>query len=122
VAKNSQGLNVTLSAEWGDYEIAEVVAISIDGVQADTIEITPRTTTARDKLFRPADRDNGTVSLTTRKLEILTSANVGSTCSLGISQGVTTYWDGPATIQSLAWNASVGELQEWRIVLKLGVA
>lgn len=122
MAKNAQGLTATLTGDWGDYDLTEVVAISIDGVQSDTIEITPRTVTARDKLFRPADRDNGTVSLTTRRIDVLTSTHVGSTCSLSIVQGGLTYWDGPATVQSLAWQASVGELQEWRLVLKLGVA
>ena len=123
MAKNSQGFIVTLTGDWGEFDLGEVVSASLDGVQSDVVEITARTATARDKLFRPADRDNGTASFTFRKLSTISSTNVGSTCNVQISQlpGIG-YWDGPAVLQSLAWQASVGELQEWRIVLKLGVA
>jgi hypothetical protein len=121
VAKSSQGVEVLLTGAWGEYGLGEVVSASLDGVQADIVEITPRTATARDKLFRPADRDNGTASFTFRRLDIISFTNVGSTCTLEIGQAPDiVYWQGPATIQSFAWRASVGELQEYSAVFKLG--
>lgn len=124
MAINSQNLGVSLSdGDFGDIDINELVSIAIDGVSADSVEVTPRSSTQRVKKFRPADVDYGTVSITFRNQSFLTQAYVGKTAnliigSLGTSPAV--YWSGCAFIQSLAWRASVGELQEYSAVFKLG--
>jgi hypothetical protein len=123
VAIDSQGIGVTISGEFGDIDFQEVTSSSIDGVQADTVEVTPRTSTARKKQFRPADTDDGTVSLVMRSRSGLTDSLVGQTCDLNVYRlgyGGESYWSGVAIIQSLAWRASVGELQEYSVAFKLG--
>ena len=124
MAKNSQGIGVTVSGDFGDLNIAELVAVSVDGVQADGVEVTPRTSTSRVKLFRPGDVDQGTASITFRGAT-LNDGLVGQTGTIEIyalSPGTASYWSGSMMIQSLAWQASVGELQEYRAVFKLGAA
>jgi hypothetical protein len=124
VAINSQNIGASLSdGDFGDVEINEIVSIAIDGVSADSVELTPRSSTQRVKKFRPADVDHGTVSVTFRNQSSLTQAYVGKTANLIISTldaSPTVYWSGCAFIQSLAWRASVGELQEYSAVFKLG--
>ena len=124
MAKNSQGIRVTVSGDFGDIDIVELVSVSIDGVQSDSVEITPRTSTSRVKLFRPSDVDQGTASITFRGA-VLNDGHVGQTGTIDIYAiwpGTASYWSGPALIQSLAWQATVGELQEYRAVFKLGAA
>jgi hypothetical protein len=124
VSKFSQGIFVTLSSgPIGDVDYGEVVSISIDGIQADSVEITPRTSTSRKKLFRPSDTDDGTASVVMRVQNSMTDAYVGTTTLLeiyDIASPFQTYWNGVAIIQSLAWRASVGELQEYSVTFKLG--
>lgn len=124
MAINSQNLQVALGdGDFGDIDINEIVSIAIDGVAADSVEVTARANTQRVKRFRPADVDYGTVSMTFRNQSFLTEAYVGKTATLVIqtlSGPSTSYWNGPAFIQSLAWRASVGELQEYSAVFKLG--
>jgi hypothetical protein len=124
VAINSQNLGVSLSdGDFGDIDVNELVSIAIDGVACDSVEITARASTQRVKRFRPADVDYGTVSITFRNQSFLTEGYVGKTATLLISTlggSPATYWNGPAFIQSLAWRASVGELQEYSAVFKLG--
>jgi hypothetical protein len=124
VAVNSQNVFLALAdGPSGDLVFSELVSISIDGIQADNVEITPRTSPYRTKAFRPADRDDGTLSVVMRAQNQLSSAYVGTTTSLAIyknGSGAGTYWTGLAIIQSLAWRASVGELQEYAVTFKLG--
>jgi len=106
----------------GDVNITELVSVSIDGIQCDTVEVTPRSHTGRNKSFSPADTDYGTASIVMRSQSYITEAAVGEPCYLTIADtnAAQTYWSGPAIIQSLAWRASVGELQEYSVTLKLG--
>jgi hypothetical protein len=124
VAKSSQGISIALegAGSAGDVDFAEIVSVSIDGIQCDTVEVTARSHTGRNKSFSPADTDYGTVSIVTRSQNFITESVVGEACSMIINDtsGGQTYWDGPAIIQSLAWRASVGELQEYSLTLKLG--
>jgi type III secretory pathway lipoprotein EscJ len=122
VAKSSQGIYVAMddAGPAGDVNITELVSVSIDGIQCDTVEVTPRSQTTRNKSFSPADTDYGTVSIVMRSQSFITEAAVGEPCSLTIADASVTYWGGPAIIQSLAWRASVGELQEYSVTLKLG--
>lgn len=123
MAVNSQGIGVTISGEFGDIDFSEVTSASIDGVQSDTVEVTPRASTARKKKFRPADTDDGTASFVMRSRSNLTDSLVGLSCDLSVYKlgtGGESYWSGVAIIQSLAWRASVGELQEYSVTLKLG--
>jgi hypothetical protein len=123
VATSSQGIGVTISGDFGDIDFEEVTSASIDGVQADTVEVTPRTSTVRKKKFRPADTDDGTASFVMRSRSQITDSLVGQTCDLIVYKlglGGEQYWNGVAIIQSLAWRASVGELQEYSVAFKLG--
>ena len=124
MAKSSQGIYIAIddAGPAGDVDVTEIVSVSIDGIQCDTVEVTPRSHTGRNKSFSPADTDYGTVSIVMRLQSYITEAAVGEPCHLTIADesAAQTYWDGPAIIQSLAWRASVGELQEYSVTLKLG--
>lgn len=123
MATSSQGIGVTISGDFGDIDFEEVTSASIDGVQSDTVEVTPRTSTVRKKKFRPADTDDGTASFVMRSRSGLTDSVVGQTCDLSVYRlglGGESYWSGVAIIQTLAWRASVGELQEYSVTFKLG--
>lgn len=121
MAKNSQGIGVTLGdGSFGDYDFEEVVSVSVDGVQADTVEVTTRTSTSRVKAFRPADVDYGTLSVTFRaRGSVGLASYVGATTNVAVYQGSTTIWSSNSVLQSVAWRASVGELQEYTATLKL---
>jgi hypothetical protein len=124
VAKSSHGIYIAIddAGPAGDVDVTEIVSVSIDGIQSDTVEVTARSHTGRNKSFSPADTDYGTVSIVMRSQNYITESAVGEPCSLTINDagGGQTYWSGPAIIQSLAWRASVGELQEYSLTLKLG--
>lgn len=116
MATVSQGTTVT----WGGFALGEVVSVSVDGVQADTLDITPRSSVDKIKWYYAADRDNGTVSVTCRLTTNVNITSVGLTAALSIgSPGVS--WSFPVAIfQGLAWAASVGELQTFKVTFKLG--
>ena len=124
MAKSSQGIYIGIddAGSAGDVDVTEVISVSIDGIQSDTVEVTARSHTGRNKSFSPADTDYGTVSIVMRSQNYITESAVGEPCSLTIADlnAAQTYWSGPAIIQSLAWRASVGELQEYSLTLKLG--
>lgn len=112
----SQGTTVT----WGGTALGELVTVAIDGIQADTFELTPRSRSDKIKSFVSADRDNGTVSVTCRATAVVNITNVGLTAALNIgSPGV--LWSFPVAIfQTLGWSASIGELQTYTATFKLG--
>jgi len=115
VANVSQGTTAT----WGNVTLGEVVSISVDGVSADTVEVTPRTSTSRFKRYRRADVDLGTVSVTLRGAAGMSSTSVGLTASLSISgQGVSWSFN-EAVFEKLGWQASVGELQTYNVTFKI---
>lgn len=112
----SQGTTVT----WGGTALGELVTLSVDGVQADTVEVTPRSRTDKTKSFLPADTDYGTVSVTCRGIAGMAVANVGLTATLSIGgPGVSVSFP-VAIFQTLGWSASVGELQTYTATFKLG--
>ena len=112
----SQGTTVT----WGGTTLGEVVSINVDGVQAETFEVTPRSRTDRVKSFTAGDRDNGTVSVTCRNTAGMLVTSVGLTAALSIG-GAGVSWSFPVAIfQNLGWSASVGELQTFTVTFKLG--
>lgn len=122
---NSQGISASISGDaiGADIDFTEVVSISVDGAVADVVEITPRTLTTREKGFRAGDRDHGTVSLVMRSVgPVLDDTYVGRKCNIQVSQSspAAIFLDHDAIIQSFAWRATVGELQEYTVVLKLG--
>lgn len=116
MANASQGITVT----WGAATLGEVVSVSVDGVSADTVEVTPRTTTARAKVFSASDTDLGTVSVTARGTAAMSSTSVGLTAALSISGPGVSFSFGKALFQNLAWSATVGELQTFTATFKLG--
>jgi hypothetical protein len=116
VASNSQGITVT----WGGVTLGEVVNVSVDGLTADTVEVTPRSHTGRNKIYSVADTDVGTVSVTLRGAASMSTTNVGLTATLSISgPGVSWSFTG-AIFETLGWSASVGELQQYRATFKVG--
>lgn len=116
MASNAQGITVM----WGGTALGEVVDVSVDGLTADTIEVTPRTHTGRNKIYSVADTDVGTVSVTLRATAAMSTTNVGLTATLSISgTGVSWSFSG-AILETLGWSASVGELQQYRVTFKVG--
>lgn len=124
MATNSQGLTVSISGGFGDIDFEEVVSVSVDSVACDAVEVTPRTSAVARKRFRPADTDEGTVSIVMRAASLFDDSLVGEIVTLSIVQSSpsATFWDGPAILQSFAWRATVGELQEYSVSFKLGAA
>lgn len=117
MAKDSQGVTVT----WGSVALGEVVSVNVDGVAADTLEVTSRGQLSRAKAFSVGDVDYGTVTCTVRGTAAMTSANVGLTAALSIG-GPGVSWSFPkAVFQSLGWSAAVGELQTYSVSFKVGV-
>jgi hypothetical protein len=107
--------------QWNGIAFGEVVSISVDGVSSDFVEVTPRTSTSRYRVFSPADIDSGTVTLTLRGTAGMQSSNVGLTAALSIA-GPGVSWSFPvALFQTLGWQATVGELQSYSVTFKVGV-
>jgi len=121
VAFVSQGATVTWKGPPGTASsaLSEVVSISVDGVSADVVEITPKSYQGRDKRFKSADGDYGTVSIRCRGTNLMNTAYVTMTGALSITAPSASFSSGKSILQSLAWNASVGELQEWTAVFKI---
>jgi len=121
VAFVSQGATVTWKGPPGTTSsaLSEVVSISVDGVSSDVVEITPKSYTFRDKRFSPADGDFGTVSIRCRGTNLMNTSYVTMTGALSITAPGASFSSGKSILQSLAWNASVGELQEWTAVFKI---
>jgi hypothetical protein len=115
MAKTSQGTTAT----WGATTFAEVVNVSVDGVQTGTVEIVPRTTTRAVK-YSPTDVDYGTVTLVARDATGMVTGNVGTTAALSIS-GPSASWSFPTAIyERLNWQAATGELQTYSVTFKIG--
>lgn len=116
MANVSQGFTVT----WNGIALGEVVNVSVDGVQADSVEVTPRSQASRAKAYSPADVDYGTVSLTVRGTNAMSSTNVGLTAALSIVGPGVNWSFGKAMFERLGWSAAVGELQSWSATFKVG--
>jgi hypothetical protein len=114
VATNSQGTIVQFDGD----DLGEVLSVSIDGVQADSVEITPRSQATRDKIYRPADFDYGTMTVTCLDFGNFSLSNIGQSGDLLIDGSVSFVFE--AILQSLAWTANVQELQRITFVFKLG--
>jgi hypothetical protein len=115
VAFVSQGTTVT----WRGTALSEVVSISVDGVSADVVEVTPKSYQGRDKRFKSADGDYGTITVRCRGTAAMNTSYVTTTGALSITAPGASFSSSRAILQSLAWNASVGELQEWTAVFKI---
>jgi hypothetical protein len=116
VANVAQGATIT----WGSVALGEVVSVSVDGIAADTVEVTPRTSTYRAKAFSAADVDLGTVTVTARGAAGMSNTSVGLTAALSISGPGVSFFFYKAIFESLAWSASVGELQTYSVTFKVG--
>jgi len=116
VANYSQGLAVT----WGGVTLGDVVSVSVDGITAETVDVTPRSQAARYKKYSRADGDYGSVSLTLRGTAGMSSTNVGLTGSLSISGPGVSFSFGGAVFEKLGWSGSVGELQTFSVTFKIG--
>jgi hypothetical protein len=116
VANVSQGLAVT----WGGVTLGEVVSVSVDGITAETVDVTPRSQAARYKKYSRADGDYGSVSLTVRGAAGMAATNVGLTATLSISGPGVSWSFGGAMFETLGWSAGVGELQTYSVTFKIG--
>jgi hypothetical protein len=116
VAFVSQGTTIT----WGGIALGEVVSIGVNGVEVETVDVTPRQSLTGYRSFSPTDVDLGTIAVTARGTALMTIANVGLTSALSIG-GPSASWSFPKAIfQSLGWQASVGEMQLYNVTFKLG--
>lgn len=116
MANNSQGTVVT----FGTATLGELVSVSVDGLQSDSVELTARTQASRVKSYSPADIDQGTVSVTCRGTTLMSTASVGLTASLSITGAGISFSFTKAIYERLAWSASVGELQVFTVTFKVG--
>lgn len=116
MASVSQGTTVT----WAGVNLGEVVSVSVDGVQADSVEVTPRNQTSRVKAYSVADIDFGTVSITCRGTTAMTTANVGLTGTLSIAGPSLSLSFSKAIFERLGWSASVGDFQVFSVTFKMG--
>lgn len=116
MANASHGIAVV----WNGVTLGEVVSVSVDGITAETVDVTPRGQAVRYKKFSRADGDYGTVTLTVRGTSAMSITNVGLTATLSISgPGVSWTFNG-AMYEKLGWSASVGELQSGSMTFKIG--
>ena len=116
MANVSQGATVT----WRSTTLSEVVSVSVDGVSSDVVEVTSKSYQGRDKRFTSADGDYGTVTVRCRATTtFMNTSYVTTTGALSIIAPGATWTSSKSILQSLAWNASVGELQEWTAVFKI---
>ena len=116
MANVSQGTIVT----WAGVTLGEVVSVSVGGLSAATVDVTPRSQLTRELRFSVADIDLGTVSVVVRGTAAMASTNVGLTGALSIS-GPNASWSAPAAIfEKLGWSATVGELQTYNVTFKVG--
>lgn len=116
MANVSQGTTVT----WSGVSLGELVTLSVDGIQADSVEVTPRTQLSRVKAYSVADVDYGSVSVTCRGTVAMASSNVGLTATLSIGGPGVSFGFSRAIYERLGWSASVGELQVYTVIFKLG--
>lgn len=116
MANISQGTTVT----WNGVNLGEVVSVSTDGIQADSVELTPRGQATRGKVYSPSDVDYGTVSVTCRGTALMSSTNVGLTAALSIAGPSISFSFSKAIYEKLGWSASVGELQVFSVTFKVG--
>ena len=116
MANVSQGVTVT----WGSLTILDVISVSVDGVSSDSVEVTSRADTDRGKSYSAADIDLGTVSVTARNANGMTTTNVGLTQTLSITGPNLSFSFGKAIFQSLGWTAAVGEMQTYTATFKIG--
>lgn len=112
----SQGITVA----WGGITLGEVVSVDLSGVSVDTLEVTPRTSLDKVKVFSPADRDPGGVSIRVRGTAAMSTTNVSLTGSLQLGGPGISLLDGTAIFESLQWSAQTGDLQEYTVTFKLG--
>ena len=108
------------TATWGSVTLGELVTLSVDGIAADTVEITPRTATARVKVYSVADVDLGTVTITARGPAGMSSTNAGLTAALSIGGPGVAWSFSKAIFERIGWSASVGELQTYNVTFKVG--
>jgi len=116
VANVAQGT----SAAWNNVVLGEIVSISLDGITADSVDVTPRTQTSRVKAFSPGDVDYGTVSMTLRGTAAMSSTNVGVTGTLAILSPGAQWVFLKAMFERLGWSATVGDLQTYSVTFKVG--
>ena len=109
------------SAAWNNVPLGEVVSITLDGITADTVDVTSRTQPQRIKAFSVADIDYGTMSMTLRGTAAMSSTNVGVTGTLAIASPNTIWFFTKAIFERLGWSASVGDLQTYSVTFKVGV-
>jgi hypothetical protein len=115
VASVSQGVTVT----WNSVTLGEVVSVSVDGIAADTLEVTGRGL-SRAKAFSSGDVDQGTVTCTVRGTAAMSSTNVGLTAALSIGGPGVSWSFSKAIFSSLGWSAAVGEFQTFSVSFKVG--
>lgn len=116
MANASQGMTVT----WGGTALGEVISVSVDGLSAESVDVTPRSSASRFKKYSAADSDYGSVSLTVRGTALMSGTNVGLTAALSISGPGASWTFDKAILEKFGWTASVGELQQYSVTFKAG--
>jgi hypothetical protein len=112
--KQSQGT----TANWNGTVFREVVSVSVDGSQSNSVEILPRNS-LRVVRHSPTDVDYGTITMVARNTTGMQMSNVGTTANLEIS-GPDAYWQfDKAMYERLNWQAATGELQTYSVTFKV---
>lgn len=116
MAHVAQGTTVT----WAGVTLGEVVSVSVDGIVANTVDVTPRTQLTRGVVYSVADIDSGTVSVTLRGTAAMSMTCVGLTGALSIGGPGASWSASNAIFEKLGWSATVGELQAYNVTFKVG--
>jgi len=116
MALTSQGTTVT----WGAFTLAGITSVSVDGVTADIVEVSPRSAVSRFKMYSDADYDYGTVSISLLDASGIATSHVGSNYALGISSAGASFSFAFAYLQDYKWSATVGDVQKVQLTFKCG--
>ena len=116
MALTSQGTTVT----WGAFTLAGITSVSVDGVTADIVEVSPRSSVSRYKVYSDADYDYGTVSISLFDSSGIGTGHVGTNYALAITSAGASFSFSYAYLQDYKWSATVGDVQKVQLTFKCG--
>ncbi len=116
MALTSQGTTVT----WGAFTLAGITSVSVDGITADIIEVSPRSLLSRFKMYSDADYDYGTVSISLLDATGIGAGQVGTNYALVIASVGASFTFSYAYLQNYKWVATVGDVQKVQLTFKCG--
>ena len=115
-ALTSQGTTVT----WGAFTLGVITSVSVDGVTADIVDVSPRSNITRYKKYSDADYDYGTVSIDCLTTGGIGTGHVGTQNGLAIVGDSVSFSFPEAYLQNYKWVGSLGDVQKVQLTFKCG--